>query len=116
MRGTTADEGGNVTMEREAVFGEMLPVPVQGRRSGPAGHIRRITCLPVNLCVQKEISLLGSQGYNWDFPGALTLLVQGCLDSQPLITHRVTLEELQSGFEILLDPNGKAVKVVVMMQ
>jgi threonine dehydrogenase-like Zn-dependent dehydrogenase len=72
--------------------------------------------LPVNLFVQKEISLLGSQGYNWDFQDALVLLDQRRLDLKPLITHRVRLEDLQSGFEILLDPAGQAVKVVVVME
>jgi len=50
LRGTTADEDGNVTMEEEAVFGEMLPmaagdercgglVIVQGKRVSKAGTL-----------------------------------------------------------------------------
>jgi len=71
--------------------------------------------VPVNLFVQKEIALLGSQGYNWDFQDALVLLDRGCLDLKPLITHRIDLEGLQSGFETLLNPAAHAVKTVVVM-
>jgi hypothetical protein len=71
--------------------------------------------LPVNLFVQREISLAGSQGYCWDFQAALALLENRAVDLAALITHRLALEDLQQGFEILMDPGSNALKVVVEM-
>jgi 2-desacetyl-2-hydroxyethyl bacteriochlorophyllide A dehydrogenase len=69
--------------------------------------------LPANIFMQREITLSGSQGYNWDFQDSLTLLENGAIDLKPLITHCFPLEKLQEGFETLLDPASGAVKVVV---
>ncbi len=72
-------------------------------------------CLPVNLFIQKEITLGGSQGYNWDFQDAISLLAQRALDLKPLITHRIPLERLHEGFALLTSPGNQAIKVVVEM-
>ncbi len=69
-------------------------------------------CLPINLFVQREIALAGSQGYNWDFQDALVLLDQKRLDLKPLITHRLPFTELNRGFDILMAPGSSAIKVV----
>jgi threonine dehydrogenase-like Zn-dependent dehydrogenase len=71
--------------------------------------------IPANLFIQKEINLIGSQGYNWDFQTALTLVEGKDLPIGKLITHRLPLESLQEGFELLMDPKKKAVKVVIMI-
>lgn len=72
-------------------------------------------CLPVNLFIQREISLGGSQGYNWDFQDAIGLLEQGHLDLKPLITHRFPLDRIGEGFELLVSPGNRGIKVVVEM-
>jgi 2-desacetyl-2-hydroxyethyl bacteriochlorophyllide A dehydrogenase len=69
--------------------------------------------LPVNLFVQREINLAGSQGYCWDFQDGLTLLENNIIDLKKLITHRVNFGELQQGFEILIKPQNNAIKVVI---
>jgi 2-desacetyl-2-hydroxyethyl bacteriochlorophyllide A dehydrogenase len=69
--------------------------------------------LPVNLFIQREINLAGSQGYCWDFQDSLTLLENRSIDLKKLITHRLNFFELQQGFEILLKPQSNAIKVVI---
>ena len=69
--------------------------------------------LPANLIVQREITLIGSQGYNWDFQDSLTLLKEEVVKLNQLITHRLPLERLQEGFELLLNADNEAVKVVI---
>jgi threonine dehydrogenase-like Zn-dependent dehydrogenase len=69
--------------------------------------------LPVNLFVQREIKLAGSQGYCWDFQDSLILLENGTIDLKALITHRLKLTELGQAFELLLDPSSRSVKVVI---
>lgn len=73
-------------------------------------------CLPVNLFVQKEISLAGSQGYHWDFQDAISLLKNGYVDLMPFITHRLPLERLQEGFDLLMDPQSQAIKVLMKIE
>jgi 2-desacetyl-2-hydroxyethyl bacteriochlorophyllide A dehydrogenase len=72
--------------------------------------------LPANIFIQKEIKLIGSQGYCWDFQDAITLLEQKVVDLKALITHRVDLEDLHRGFELLMNPQSQAIKVLVIME
>ena len=69
--------------------------------------------IPVNLFIQKEISLTGSQGYCWDFQSALKLLEKGEIHLKEMITHVLPLSSVQKGFELLMDPKNEAIKVVI---
>lgn len=70
--------------------------------------------LPINMFVQREITLAGSQGYCWDFPDSLSLLGNGSINLLPLITHRLHLADLQRGLELSLEPGANSLKVVVL--
>ena len=69
--------------------------------------------IPANLFIQKEITLKGSQGYNWDFQTAIRLVGNKDVNLQPLITHVLPLEELQQAFELLMETGQQAIKVVL---
>ncbi len=69
--------------------------------------------IPVNLFIQKEISLIGSQGYCRDFQSALKLLEDREICLKEMVTHVLPLASLQKGFELLMDPKSEAIKVVI---
>lgn len=69
--------------------------------------------IPANIFVQKEISLAGSQGYNWDFQAGLRLVQEERLDLKPLITHEFPLEGIQDAFDLLMAPRSEAIKVAI---
>jgi 2-desacetyl-2-hydroxyethyl bacteriochlorophyllide A dehydrogenase len=70
--------------------------------------------IPANLFIQREISLVGSHAYNWDFQIAIQLVERGAIPLKKLITHTLPMDSLQEGFELLLDPANNAVKVVLV--
>jgi 2-desacetyl-2-hydroxyethyl bacteriochlorophyllide A dehydrogenase len=72
--------------------------------------------IPANIFVQKEISLSGSQGYCWDFQGALKLLEDRRIDLKTLITHQIPLAQVQDAFDLLMDPQNEAIKVIVTIE
>lgn len=69
--------------------------------------------IPANIFVQKEISLIGSQGYHWDFQRAIELVGLGKIDLEKMVTHQFQIEQTQKAFETLMDPNQDAIKVVI---
>lgn len=58
-----------------------------------------------------EINVLGTYVDDATFPLAVDILEKGIIDLSPLITHNLTLEELEEGVEML--KTGKALEVVV---
>jgi len=74
----------------------------------------KITLAP-NLFIQKEISLVGSQGYCRDFQAALKLMEKKRVQPGRLISHVLPLDSLQEGFELLMDEKTDAIKVVIKM-
>ncbi|NOZ49697.1 MAG: alcohol dehydrogenase catalytic domain-containing protein [Chloroflexi bacterium] len=71
--------------------------------------------LPVNLFVQKEITLTGSQGYAWDFQRAIEIVEAGQMKLSAIVSHQFPLREVQQAFELLLEPNSPAVKVAILV-
>jgi threonine dehydrogenase-like Zn-dependent dehydrogenase len=69
--------------------------------------------IPVNLFVQREISLTGSQGYAWEFEESIQLVEQKMINLSALVTSRLPMQQLQDGFEQLCQPGNNQVKVLI---
>jgi threonine dehydrogenase-like Zn-dependent dehydrogenase len=68
---------------------------------------------PAQVMTGREISLMSSRAYCWDFQDAVKLLETGSIGLRELVTHRMGLADLSRAFELLLDPKSQALKVVI---
>jgi threonine dehydrogenase-like Zn-dependent dehydrogenase len=71
--------------------------------------------LPANIFVHKEIGLVGSQGYAWDFQRSLELVARRQVKLADVVTHQFPLGEVQQAFDLLMEPNTPALKVAVVV-
>ncbi len=71
--------------------------------------------IPANIIQSKEIALVGSRGYCWDFQDSLKLLDAGAVNLKDMITHVMPIFQLQQAFDLLLDPKNEAIKVVIQV-
>ena len=60
---------------------------------------------------RKEVTIVSSYATHYTFPYVAKMMSNQVLDLLPLLTHRLTLEELPEGIEMLR--RGEAMKVVV---
>ena len=64
---------------------------------------------------RKNVTMIGSVGPEAlnDYPLAMDMIAQGRLDVSPLITHHLPFTEVQRGFELFIDHQDQAIKVVL---
>ena len=64
---------------------------------------------------RKNVTMIGSVGPDSqnDYPLAMDMIAQGRLDVSPLITHHLPFTEVQRGFELFIDHQDQAIKVVL---
>ena len=114
LRGTTADEDGNISMEREAVFGEMLSMAQATRRSGGLVIVQVARLAQRNMLPAKQVKIPGMlvdlvvvdpdqrQTYQMDYSPAyagelrvpLNAIQPLPLDPRKVIARRAALELL----------------------
>lgn len=87
------------------------------RRGGTvviAGVFEEPAELDLNRLVVYERTLIGTLGYAGEFPTVIALLADGRLQAEPLISHRIGLDEVVSGgFDAILADRSDKLKVLV---
>ena len=68
---------------------------------------------PYSRILQKEITLLGSQGYCFDFEMSLALLDSGKVDLSSFVTHEFPWKDIEKAFTLAADPQTDSMKIVL---
>jgi threonine dehydrogenase-like Zn-dependent dehydrogenase len=107
--------GGGADVVVDAV-GSLLPLAVDLVR--PRGMVvlfgmnhQAIASFPQYLITRKEIAVSGSYIAHDTFPLTVQIIESGRLPLDRLITHRIALQDLQNGLEMLR--RGEAMKVII---
>jgi 2-desacetyl-2-hydroxyethyl bacteriochlorophyllide A dehydrogenase len=97
----------------EATLNQAMQIVRKGGRITLLGIFEDPTPkIPVNLFVQKELSVIGSQGYAWDFQDSINMISSGQIEVQKLITSQLPFSKLQYGFDLLMVPGNNQIKIV----
>lgn len=80
-------------------------------------HSSSFTINNILLLTTNSITLKGVYGYNQDiFKTAISLLEQGKIDVDPIITNHITIDEVPQMFEKLANPPHDELKVIVNIE
>ncbi|MFN3705957.1 MAG: zinc-binding dehydrogenase [Thermoflexales bacterium] len=97
---------------KPAVFNDMLRVAAIGARVLLLGIFHHPASFDPALIIRRELRVEGSFCYNWaDFEASLDLLARGLVRTQPVITHRLPLREIDHALELIR--RREAVKVIL---
>jgi len=69
--------------------------------------------LPIQPLLFNEVTIVGCTGFSFEGTTVLNMIADGRIDVKPLITHEYPLEEIERGFEVLLDKKSDAIKVII---
>ncbi|MFB9276050.1 zinc-dependent alcohol dehydrogenase [Cohnella cellulosilytica] len=69
--------------------------------------------LPIQPLLFNEVTIVGCTGFSFEGPVVLDMIADGRIDVKPLITHEYPLEDIERGFEALLDKKSDAIKVII---
>ena len=63
---------------------------------------------------RREIDLLASRNaLPGDFPRIIHLIEEGIIDTEPWITHRITMDQVAEKFDSLIQPDSGVLKAII---
>lgn len=70
-------------------------------------------CIEGALMVRKELDFLGSRLHGGTIPQAVTLVEEGEVHPEKLVTHHMRLDDLEHAFELMIDQPDTTLKVIL---
>ena len=115
------DAGRGVDKVIEAAGGEQKTTLVQAtqlvKRGGivvVAGTFADVLApVRINEIKSRELELRGARGDVDDFPACIDLAASGKISLQPMITHRIGLDEAEKGLRMMMAKGEKVIKVIL---
>jgi threonine dehydrogenase-like Zn-dependent dehydrogenase len=97
---------------REETFIQAMSCLCKGGKATMVGIFEQPKIeIPASIFVSQEITVQGSQGYCWDFDTALALT--SSIDLGKLVSHVFPLADVDKAMKTALDPEAKAIKVIL---
>lgn len=73
--------------------------------------------IPLKNLFMREVNMISTRNYNAvDFNSAITMMENGAVDCDALISDVLPLDRLQEGMELCLSPSGSVVKILIDCQ
>jgi L-iditol 2-dehydrogenase len=69
--------------------------------------------IPIQPLLFRELTIIGCTGFVFEGETVLEMISKGSIDVKTLITHEYPLEEIETGFQAILDRTQNAIKVVI---
>jgi 2-desacetyl-2-hydroxyethyl bacteriochlorophyllide A dehydrogenase len=114
---TARREGVDISFEAVGLsqtFDQALSVVKKGGSSVIIGIFEdQIQSQRLRDAMVREVKVVGTVNYCWDFETAIDLVHGKRVDLKPLITHRFPLEQIEEAMETKLDRSHQAIKVII---
>jgi len=115
---TTSSAGMELDCSIEAVgITATVDVAIRSVRKGGTvslvGNMSPEVKIPLQVVVQRELSIYGSCGSQLDYPESIDLIASGKVKVDPMITARISLEQTKEYFDRLYRQDPELMKVIV---